>query len=404
MQTSFSAAFLETAEGQQADKILRSCVHCGFCTATCPTFLLTGNELDSPRGRIYLIKEMLEGGPCSKTTQNHLDRCLTCQSCETTCPSNVQYHSLLNIGRQHIEAKVGRSFWVSSKHFLIRKLFSNARYFQFSLDLGRLFKVVLPQAMKNLIPQKKKLAEWPQVVSQRKMIVLNGCVQQALAPETNLACAGVLARLGIQALSLEKEGCCGALSYHLNAQAEGLQQARHNIDLLCAQLDVGVEAIISTGSGCGNFIKDYAELLKHDDAYKEKAHRVTAHCKDIAEVLEAEDLSPLAAVKAQSLAFHCPCSLQHGQQLGGYVESLLAKLGFTLNQVQDSHLCCGSAGTYSILQPKLSRQLQRNKIASLERSNPDTIVTANVGCQSHLSAVSTTAVKHWIEIIDEGLR
>lgn len=403
MQTSFSTDYLLTAEGQEADRILRSCVHCGFCTATCPTFLLTGNELDSPRGRIYLIKEMLEGGPCSKTTQQHLDRCLSCQSCETTCPSNVQYHSLLNIGRQHIEEKVGRSMWVSSKYFLIRKLFSNAQYFQKLLNLGRLFKPLLPKTAKQLIPEKVEIGEWPSLSSPRKMIILNACVQQALSPQTNSACARVLARLGIQSISLSKEGCCGAISYHLNAQEEGLNQARHNIDLLCEHLDAGVEAIISTGSGCGNFIKDYGHLLKDDEAYKEKAARVTNHCKDISEVLASEDLAPLATVNSQKLAFHCPCSLQHGQQLGGSVEAILETLGFTLAKTPDSHLCCGSAGTYSILQPTLSRQLQKNKITALQSDNPESIVSANIGCQNHLSAVSDKVVKHWIETIDEGL-
>jgi glycolate oxidase iron-sulfur subunit len=404
MQTSFSTSFLETAQGQEVDKILRSCVHCGFCTATCPTFLLTGNELDSPRGRIYLIKEMLEGGPASVTTQTHLDRCLTCQSCETTCPSNVQYHRLLDIGRAHIEDKVGRSAWVSFKQFLLRKSFSNASLFKLMLTLGRIFKLFLPHKLKKIIPQKAHIVPTAKFESSRKMILLDACVQQALTPQTNAACARVLAKLGIQAVSIKKEGCCGALAYHLNAQEEGLDKARNNIDLFCQRLDQGVEAIISTGSGCGNFIKEYAKLLEHDIAYKDKARRVSEHCKDLSEVLLAEDLSLLTTTKTQKVAFHCPCTLQHGQQLSGSVESILSKLGFTLSPVPDSHLCCGSAGTYSLFQPELSQQLQQNKITALQSNNPDVIVSANVGCQNHLSAVSEESVKHWIEIIDKGLK
>lgn len=410
MQTFFPAEYLLTEKGKEADKILRSCVHCGFCLATCPTFLLTGSELDSPRGRIYLIKEMLEGGQVSRTTQTHLDRCLSCQSCETTCPSGVQYHTLLSIGREHIEKKIGRSAFTALKHFVIRKLFSNTFLFNCTLRLAQTFKPILPGSFKRLIPAKQDTGEWPvlerksgrNIVKQRRMIILNGCVQQGLSPNTNAATARVIARLGIQPVLMAGETCCGALSYHLNAQDEGLDLAKHNIDLLCEQLDQGVEAIISTASGCGNFIKSYAKLLISDENHREKAQRVVEHCKDISEILQVEDLTVLQSNNNPKLAFHCPCTLQHGQQLTGVVEAILAQLGFNLSKVSDSHLCCGSAGTYSILQPKLSKQLQANKISALQADDPDAIATANIGCQNHLGSVSKKTVKHWIEYIDEA--
>ncbi len=407
MQTSFSKEYLQTRQGAEANAILRSCVHCGFCTATCPTYLLTGNELDSPRGRIYLIKEMLEGGAVSKTTQTHLDRCLTCQSCETTCPSNVQYHSLLNIGREVMEQKVARSRVVRLKFFLMRKFFVNAAAFNTALSIARIFKYVLPSRIRKSIPPRQKSTHWgtprlntgnkTQTEHSRKMIILNGCVQNGISPNTNAATARVLGSLGIQAIELESEVCCGALSFHLNDQQEGLKFAQHNIDLLCDHLDQGVEAIISTASGCGNFIKDYGKLLDSS----EKSKRVVAHCKDISEILNAEDLSVLKPKRTAKLAFHCPCSLQHGQKSSGIVEAILLELGFKLSKVSNQHICCGSAGTYSILQAKISRQLQSDKIKALEADNPDAIATANIGCQNHLASVSNKSVKHWIEYVDE---
>ena len=403
MQTRLPTEFLKSAKGQQANDILRSCVHCGFCNATCPTFLLTGNELDGPRGRIYLIKEMLEGGPASKITQSHLDRCLSCQSCETTCPSSVQYHSLLNIGREYIETKVGRSYFVRLKHFLIRQGLNATFLFNTALKVGRLSRPILPSSLRKKIPSLNPPGLWPIQRHTRKMLILNGCVQAGLSPNTNAASARVLDKLAIQLITLRSEVCCGALNYHLNAQEQGLVQAKHNIDLIFEGLNQGAEAVLSTASGCGNFIKDYADLLKHDDDYADKASTVVAHCKDISEILDNEKLDLLKIKPGLKLAFQSPCSLQHGQGLGGKVEGILKRLGFTLSKVSDGHLCCGSAGTYSILQPELAQKLQKNKIAALEKDNPDAIATANIGCQSHLAQVSNKPVKHWIEYLDEAL-
>lgn len=401
MQTFLPAEYLQTNQGREADRILRSCVHCGFCTATCPTFLLTGNELDSPRGRIYLIKQMLEGANVSDTTRYHLDRCLTCQSCETTCPSGVDYHSLLDIGRQQLEQKLDRPFLTGWQRYLMRKVFTNTWLFKVLLITGRLCRPFLSVRLKKMIPPRRAAGTWPGNRRQRKMILLNGCVQRSLSPHTNAAAARVLDKLGIQAFTMTGEGCCGALSYHLNARDEGLAQARHNIDLLYEQLQQDVEAIISTASGCGNFSRSYAKLFVDDNDYAAKAKTVTAHLKDISEVLSQEDLTSLITGRSIKLAFHCPCSLQHGHKLSGSVEAILQKLGITLTEVRDGHLCCGSAGTYSILQPQLAKQLRYNKITALEAGGPDAIATANIGCQSYLGAATGKTVRHWVEYIDE---
>lgn len=401
MQTSLDNAFLQTETGRAADRILRSCVHCGFCIATCPTYLLTGNELDSPRGRIYLIKTMLEGGRVSRTTQMHLDRCLTCQSCETTCPSGVDYHSLLDIGRGRVEQKLGRPLLSVWQRRLMGRVLSNSHLFGSALLLGRLFRPLLPAGLKKMIPRRRRPGSRPKRKHARRMLLLNGCVQHSLSPRTNAAAARVLDRLGIQAVTLAGEGCCGAVRYHLNQQDAGLAQARRHIELLCRQLDQGIEAIVSTASGCGNFTKGYARLFRHDPDFAEKVRRVTARVKDISEVLQAEDLNALKSGTGPTLAFHCPCSLQHGHKLTGVVEEILLKLGFTLTAVSDSHLCCGSAGTYSLLQPQLARKLRTGKIAALEAGKPDAIATANIGCQTYLGEATNKTIRHWIEYVDE---
>ncbi|MBF8269740.1 MAG: glcF [Gammaproteobacteria bacterium] len=401
MQTFFNNEYLQTKQGREADRILRSCVHCGFCTATCPTFLLTGNELDSPRGRIYLIKTMLEGNNVSRITQTHLDRCLTCQSCETACPSGVQYHRLLDLGRNHIEQRIGRSPLAAIQRFIMRKLFTTGWLFASALGLGRLFRPLLPTALKKQIPPMVNPGKWPDFQGPRRMLLLNGCVQNHLSPNTNAAAARVLSRLGIQVITMAEEGCCGAVSYHLNAQEEGLAQARRQVDRLLAHLDDGVEAIISTASGCGNFTKGYVQLLAQDEHYAARAQRLAAYIRDISEILQAEDLTQLQPVRPQRLAFHCPCSLQHGQHLTGAVDSILRQLNITLTAVKDAHLCCGSAGTYSILQPQLAKQLRHNKITALEAGSPDAIATANIGCQSYLGMVTDKPVRHWIEFVDD---
>jgi len=404
MQTGFGPDFLGTARGREVDRILRACVHCGFCTATCPSFLLTGNELDSPRGRIYLIKATLEGASVSRITQAHLDRCLSCQSCETTCPSGVRYHRLLDLGREVVERQVGRTLLEACRRFLLRTLLTSGWLFACALWLGRLFRPLLPSALKKMIPARRPPGMWPAQQNRRIMILLNGCVQNHLSPNTNAAAARVLSRLGIQAQTMDAEGCCGAVSYHLNAQEQGRKQARQQIDRLLARLDAGAETIISTASGCGNFTKSYQELLAEDACYAPRAQRLAAHVKDISEVLLEEDITMLKPEHSLRLAFHCPCSLQHGQHLNGAVESILKKLNITLTDVKDPHLCCGSAGTYSILQPQLAEQLRNDKIQTLEAGNPEVIATANIGCQSYLGMVSRKPVLHWIEIIDTIVR
>ena len=281
MQTRFNPEFLGTARGQEADRILRACVHCGFCTATCPSFLLTGNELDSPRGRIYLIQAALAGATVSRVTQTHLDRCLSCQSCETACPSGVRYHRLLDLGREAVERQVGRTLLAACRRFLLRKLLTTGWLFACAVWLGRLFRPLLPAALKKMLPVRHPPGAWPAQQSRRRMVLLNGCVQNHLSPNTNAAAARVLGRLGIQAQIMAGEGCCGAVSFHLNAQEEGRNQARRQIDRLLAQLDAGAETIISTASGCGNFIKSYRELLADDAYYAPRAQRLVAHVKDI---------------------------------------------------------------------------------------------------------------------------
>lgn len=397
MRTALPPKLLATANGQQADRILRSCVHCGFCLATCPTYQILGNELDSPRGRIYLIKEMLEGAETTAITQQHLDRCLTCQSCETTCPSGVTYHELLNIGRAEAERRVGRPLPQRIVRGAMRLVMPYRRRFTPLLRVGQALKPVLPKVLARQIPKREPAISWPASQAQRKVILLEGCVQPGISPNTNAAAARVLDALGISCIRVPLETCCGALSYHMNAQAEGLQFARRNIDAWWPYVEQGAEAIVSTASGCGNFVRDYKGLFKAEPAYKDKAARIDELAKDISEILAAEDLSKLKLQKAGAVAFHCPCSLQHGLSLNATTRQVLHSLGFQLPVVKDEHLCCGSAGTYSIFQKDLSHELRRRKITALQATAPKVIVTANIGCQTHLAAATKTPVKHWIE-------
>ncbi|MCK4864506.1 MAG: glycolate oxidase subunit GlcF [Gammaproteobacteria bacterium] len=406
MQTSISEKYKNTADGKEAYSILRSCVHCGFCTATCPTYQLLGDELDSPRGRIYLIKQVLEGQHVSRKTQQHLDRCLTCRSCETTCPSGVHYSRLLDIGRGMLEKEVPRPITEISLRWLLRKILPYTKPFTFLLRIAQAFAPLLPSALKKKIPQRKPVTQWPaDTNATRTMLVLDGCVQPATSPNTNAATARVLSRLGISLVRAPQAGCCGAVSYHLSAHNEGLTAMRKNIDAWWPYIEGGAEAIVMTASGCGAMVKEYAELLAHDTIYAEKAKQVSVLCKDISEILIEEDLSTLStnnSSEIKNVAFHSPCTLQHAQQITGTVEKIIQQAGYTLTVVVDSHLCCGSAGTYSILQPKLSQQLLTNKVSSLQNGEPDYIVTANIGCQLHIESKATVPVKHWIELLDEA--
>lgn len=404
MQTSLLSRYLETPQGQEADAILRSCVHCGFCTATCPTYQLRGDELDGPRGRIYLIKQMLEGQSVSRRTQQHLDRCLTCRACETTCPSGVRYARLLEIGRGEVERQVSRPLSQRLVRWGLRRLLPYPRRFGPLLRLARGLRPLLPAHLKQKIPTAAAVPVRPATRHPRRVLLLEGCAQSVATPATNGATARVLDRLGISVISPPAQGCCGAVSQHLAAEQEAAGFMRRNIDAWWPHIEAGAEAILITASGCGTQVKEYAHLLQHDPDYAGKAQRVSALARDLVEVLEQEPLESLGlSLGNRPVAYHSPCSLQHGQQLAGRVEDLLQRLGFNLTTVPDSHLCCGSAGTYSLLQPALSKQLQVNKLQALQSASPQLIATANVGCQLHLAAGTQMPVKHWVELLAEAM-
>lgn len=408
MQTHFTEQDLQKPHIREADRVLRTCVHCGFCNATCPTYLLLGDERDGPRGRIYLMKQLLEkpdDKEIGEETRLHLDRCLTCRNCETTCPSGVEYHKLLDIGRAEIERRAPRSLKEKGLRLGLRMTMVEPARFKALLALGQTFRPLAPGTLKDKIPVQPTPAGVRPDGNQhsRQMLILEGCVQPALSPNTNAATARVLDQLGIGLAPAPEAGCCGAIDFHLNAQDAGRERARRNIDAWLPLLEQGCEAIVQTASGCGAFVKEYADILADDPAYAAKARRVSAAAKDLVEILDSSNLEDLLISADKRLAFHCPCTLQHAQKLGGAVEGVLQRLGFELTPVQDAHLCCGSAGTYSITQPQLSHQLRDNKMAMLEAGHPEVIATANIGCQTHLASAGRTPVRHWIEIVDEAL-
>ena len=405
MQTQLSDQARLLPRAEEAERILRSCVHCGFCNATCPTYQLLGDELDGPRGRIYLIKQVLEGQEVTAHTQLHLDRCLSCRNCESTCPSGVDYHNLLDIGRAVVDQAVPRPAEQRWLRGGIRSLVTNPTTFKALLGMGQTFRPLLPAALKAKLPRQVHPAvARPTARHARQVLMLEGCVQPGLSPNTNAAAARVLDRLGIGVQAARQAGCCGAVDFHLDDQAKGLARARRNIDAWWPAIEAGAQAIVQTASGCGAFIKDYGHLLERDPAYAEKARRVSALAKDLVQVLRDEPLESLGIRGDKRLAFHCPCTLQHAQKLGGVAEDILRRLGFHLTQVPDGHLCCGSAGTYSITQPVLSRQLRDNRMNALESDKPELIVTANIGCQTHLDSAGRTPVRHWIEVVEQSLK
>ena len=407
MQTSISPDLLQNPDIAEADAILRSCVHCGFCNATCPTYQLLGNELDGPRGRIYLIKEMLEGQASTKKTQLHLDRCLTCRACETTCPSGVQYGRLVDIGRQVIEQRAPRPFWQTIVRQALLAILPYPRRFSLLLGMGRLMRPLLPGALQRKIPPSRKSSgaklsgKRPQATHTRTMLLLQGCVQPLTAPNTNTAAARVLDKLGIALISAPKAGCCGALHQHL-ADSLGAQYfMRRNIDAWWPHVEQGAEAIVITASGCGLMVKEYGDVLQHDAAYAAKAARISALTRDLSEILRDEKLDAFSGIgQGVSVAYQSSCTLQHGQKLSGAVENILQRCAYTLTPVADGHLCCGAAGTYTLLQPVLSQQLLDNKLVALQRGEPDVIATANIGCQLHIESATKVPVKHWIELLD----
>jgi glycolate oxidase iron-sulfur subunit len=407
MQTNLAPEFRGTPEGEEADAILRACVHCGFCTATCPTYQLLGDELDGPRGRIYLIKQVLEGAPVTAKTQLHLDRCLTCRSCETTCPSGVRYGRLADIGRKIVEDRVGRSSADAALRWSLRKGLTSRALFGGALALGRIAKGLVPRELGRRIPSSQSVGPWPAARHPRRMIALEGCVQPSIAPATDAALARVLDRVGISLVRVGGGGCCAALPYHLSEHEDAKAYARRNIDAWWPEIERGAEAIVVTASGCGVMVKEYDHLLARDAGYEEKAKRVASLARDTVEVVAPEwkKIAPLIAMDRgpQRVAFQAPCSLQHGMKIVGEVEEILRAIGHELLPVADAHLCCGSAGTYSILQPEISSQLRRNKLAALEADRPNVIATANVGCQTHLAAGTSRPVRHWIELLDERM-
>jgi glycolate oxidase iron-sulfur subunit len=408
MQTTLTESLRNTPEGDTAERILRSCVHCGFCLATCPTYQILGNELDSPRGRIYLIKQVFEGATPTAKTQLHLDRCLTCRNCETTCPSGVEYGKLLDIGRALVEQTVGRGVRETATRAALKNGLLSPTLFNTALKIGQSVRGVMPDFLRSKIPAPESSGDWPLPRHARTMLVLQGCVQPGLKPNINAATARVLDRIGISLIAEKNAGCCGAVAHHLNDHDDGLNAMRRNIDAWIPHLDAGAEAIVMTASGCGVMVKDYGWQLRDDPAYADKAARVSAATKDISEILlgEREALKALPVHPSslpKRVAYHPPCTLQHGQKLSGGVEDLLMQAGFELTAVAEKNLCCGSAGTYSILQPEIAGQLKTRKLDHLQAGAPELIVTANIGCLTHLQSGTTTPVRHWIEVLDAAL-
>jgi len=408
MKTELSSRYKGTPEGEAAESIIQKCVHCGFCNATCPTYQLLGDELDGPRGRIYLMKQLLEGHDVSASTQLHLDRCLTCRACETTCPSGVEYGRLIDIGRKLVDERIERPAASRALRYALKEGLTS-RWFAPALRIGQAMRPLLPRSISATIPPRRAAIDRPIETAPklRRVLVLDGCVQPALAPNINAATARVLAVAGIETISVSAAGCCGAIRHHLNDQDGARTDMRRNIDAWWPAIESGgIEAIIINASGCSVCVKDYGHLLAEDPAYAARAARVASLARDLSELLP--ELVPLlkdklATSAARPLAYHPPCTLQHGQKLPRLVEDQLAALGFTVQVAAESHLCCGSAGTYSVLQPKLAGQLRDRKLAQLAALKPVCIISANVGCILHLQSGTTTPVRHWVEVLDEAL-
>jgi glycolate oxidase iron-sulfur subunit len=407
MQTTLAPEYQNTPDGLAAEAILRKCVHCGFCTATCPTYQLLGDELDGPRGRIYLMKQVLEGQAPTRKTQMHLDRCLTCRNCESTCPSGVDYGHLVDIGRKLVDAKVPRPVTETAVRWALKEGLPSP-LFGPAMALGQLVRPLLPDSLKNKVPARQDAGTWPKATHTRKMLMLAGCVQPAMSPNINSATARVLDAAGVQVIVAPKAGCCGAVKFHLNDQDGGKAEMRANIDAWWPHVEQGVEALVMNASGCGVTVKEYGHILKDDPVYAAKAERISALTKDLSELLP----SLVAGLKAKvrvagqpALVFHPPCTLQHGQKLKGGVESHLAALGFSVRiAANEAHLCCGSAGTYSVLNPTLSYQLRDRKLENLAAQQAEVIISANIGCITHLQSGTAVPVRHWVEVLDAALR
>ena len=408
MQTNLADFIKGTPDGDEAEAILRACVHCGFCTATCPTYQLLGDELDGPRGRIYLIKQVLEGAEPTRKTQLHLDRCLTCRNCETTCPSGVKYGRLADIGRRVVEERVPRPASDRIRRTMLKEFLPRTSLFKPAYGIGTALRPLLSKELQDKVQRPRAAGHWPTRAHARKMLVLEGCVQPAMAPNINAATARVLDALGVQLIAAPKAGCCGAVRYHLNDQAAGLDDMRRNIDAWWPYVErEEVEAIVMTASGCGVTVKEYGHLLAHDPDYAAKAGRISMLTRDLSEIMPAFEEQLAARLRGKihkRVAFHPPCTLQHGQQIRGKVEGVLRAAGVDVVLCADSHLCCGSAGTYSVLHPQIAHELRDRKLASLEATGAQEIVSANIGCMTHLQSGTETPVTHWIELVDRALR
>ena len=404
MQVHLAEFIKGTSAGNTAEQILRKCVHCGFCTATCPTYQLLGDELDGPRGRIYLIKQVLEGNSVTSHTQRHLDRCLTCRSCETTCPSGVRYAKLLEIGREAVEQRVDRPLLQRILRGGLRWLLPYPRRFRTLLWLGRLMRPVLPKSLRSKVPPERPTPTWQAPAHSRHMLSLSGCVQSVVAPDIDASASRVLHRLGISLNQAPGSGCCGAVSLHLGAVEEARGFARRNIDAWWPSIEHGADAIVASSSACACALREYDELLADDPTYADKAKKVAALAKDLTQVFAKENLGGLADTGENHppIAMHAPCTLTHGLQAAGSLAAILTAVGYKLSPVADAHLCCGSAGTYSILESELSQRLLTNKLTALTATDPALIVTANIGCLLHLQSRSPLPVKHWIELLDTG--
>ncbi|MEM7293266.1 MAG: glycolate oxidase subunit GlcF [Pseudomonadota bacterium] len=390
-----------TDDGARAKEILGKCVHCGFCTATCPTYQILGDELDGPRGRIYQIKELVEGAAATRNTQKHLDRCLTCLNCETTCPSGVRYGQLVHIGKKIVDQQVERSLRERLSRALLMRILPYRKRIGLLVRLGQWFRFALPSTLRAKVYPRRDPGPIPSTQHDRFMISLDGCVQPSMAPAINASTARVFDKLGIRLVDAAQSGCCGAASLHTGAEDQGLQFIRRNIDAWWPLVEQGAEAVVVNASGCGAIVKEYGDIMRNDPDYAVRAAKIASLCVDPVEILRNEDLSELNLIPPnRPIAFHPPCTLQHAQKLGGSVESLLSNLGFQLSPVRDSHLCCGSAGTYSLFQPELSKQLRDNKTRALEQGAPEKIATANIGCLYHLQGGTQTPVVHWIELLD----